>query len=93
VSILDPQKTHLREPDRSDVSRPDGDQLSSEEEGGHGGHSRWMIACCIPMLAVAVLIAASGAGFGFLIVAVPCTAMMAMMVGGMSHGGRGGEDR
>lgn len=58
-----------------------------------GGHSRWMmIACCVPMLAIAVAIAASGAGFGFLIIAVMCTAMMAMMMQGM-HGGGDDEDR
>lgn len=63
-----------------DPDAPDGDQ------GGHGGHSRWMmIACCVPMLAIAVAIAASGAGFGFLLVAGACTAMMAMMMGGMSR--------
>lgn len=63
------------------------DSSPQKEQGGHGGHSRWMmIACCVPMLLIAVAIAASGAGFGFLIVAVMCTAMMAMMMGGMSHG-------
>jgi len=59
-------------------------------EGGEGkrGHSRWlMIACCVPMLAIAGIIALSGAGLGFLIIAVMCTAMMAAMMGGMSHGG------
>jgi hypothetical protein len=60
-----------------------------ESGSGHGGHSKWMmIACCIPMLAIAVLIALSGAGFGFLVIAVMCTAMMAMMMGGMSGGGK-----
>lgn len=54
---------------------------------GHGGHSRWMmVACCVPMLLIAVAIVASGAGWGFLIVAATCTAMMALMMGGMSHG-------
>jgi hypothetical protein len=49
--------------------------------------SRWaMIACCIPMLIIAALIALSGAGLGFLIIAIMCTAMMAMMMGGMSGG-------
>lgn len=67
------------------------EQAKSEEageaDGAGGGHSRWMmIACCVPMLAIAVVVALSGAGFGFLIIAVMCTAMMALMMGGMSHG-------
>lgn len=61
------------------------------QDGPKKGHGRWMmIACCVPMLAIAVVIAASGAGFGFLVLAVMCTATMAMMMGGMSHGG--GDD-
>ncbi len=66
---------------------PDRDDEGAKK--GKGGHSRWMmIACCVPMLAIAVVIAASGAGYGFLVIAVMCTAMMAMMMGGMSPGGR-----
>lgn len=59
-----------------------------EEKGGHG---RWMmIACCVPMLAIAVVLVATGVvGFGFVIVAIACTVMMAAMMGGMSHGGAG----
>jgi hypothetical protein len=67
----------------------------AEHAGGAGrGHSRWMmIVCCIPMLAIAVVIAVSGAGFAFLGIAVMCTAMMAMMMGGMSHDdGKRGPD-
>ena len=45
-----------------------------------------MIACCIPMLVIAVALVATGvAGPGFLVVAVLCTAMMALMMTGM-HG-------
>lgn len=52
-----------------------------------GGHSKWaMVACCIPMLVIAVVIAFSGAGFGFLLIAVMCTAMMMLMMGSMSGG-------
>lgn len=51
------------------------------------GHRRWMmIACCVPMLAIAAIIAINGAGLGFLVVAVMCTVMMAVMMGGMSGG-------
>ncbi|GAA3164406.1 hypothetical protein GCM10010531_15810 [Blastococcus jejuensis] len=45
-----------------------------------------MIACCIPMLVIAVALVATGvAGPGFLVVAVLCTAMMALMMTG-THG-------
>ena len=60
--------------------------------GGHGGHGWMMIACCIPMLVIAVVLVATGvASPAFLVVAVGCTLMMAMMMGGMSHGGRDGR--
>ena len=54
--------------------------------GGHGGHGWMMIACCIPMLAIAAVIAITTGSVGFLFAAVMCTLMMAMMMGGMSHG-------
>ena len=61
------------------------------DDGVHRGHGRWMmIACCIPMLIIAVVLVATGVvGFGFILVAVACTAMMALMMGGMSGGGHG----
>ena len=47
-----------------------------------------MIACCVPMLVIAVALVATGAvGPGFLAVAVGCTLMMALMMRGMGHGG------
>lgn len=54
---------------------------------GHGGHGWMMIACCIPMLGIAVVLVATGVvGVGFIAVAVACTAMMALMMRGMDHG-------
>jgi hypothetical protein len=54
----------------------------------HRGHGWMMIACCIPMLAIAGILVATGAASpGFLIVAVGCTLMMALMMRGMGHGG------
>jgi hypothetical protein len=57
----------------------------------HGGHGWMMIACCIPMLIIAAVLVATGVvGFGFIFVAVTCTAMMWMMMramGGMGHDG------
>ena len=48
-----------------------------------------MIACCIPMLVIAVVLVATGvASPSFILVAVACTVMMALMMGGMGHGGR-----
>jgi hypothetical protein len=45
-----------------------------------------MIACCIPMLAIAVVLVAAGVvSAGFLLVAIGCTALMALMMRGMSH--------
>ena len=52
-----------------------------------GGHGWMMIACCIPMLVIAVaLVAAHVVSAGFLLAAVACTAMMALMMRGMSRG-------
>ncbi len=60
---------------------------SAHRHSGHSGHSWMMIACCIPMLAIAIALAATGVvGYGFILIAVMCTAMMAMMMRGMSHG-------
>ena len=57
------------------------------QDHGHGGHHWMMIACCIPMLVIAVALVASGvASPGLLIAAVLCTAMMAFMMRGMSGG-------
>lgn len=54
--------------------------------GHHGGHGWMMIACCIPMLAIALVLVATGvASPGFLLAAVGCTLMMALMMRGMSH--------
>lgn len=67
---------------------------ASVEGSGHGGHGRhgWMmIVCCIPMLVItAVLLGAGVLSVGFLAFAVLCTAMMVLMMRGMSHGGRSG---
>ncbi|MBI5104066.1 MAG: hypothetical protein HZB46_03600 [Solirubrobacterales bacterium] len=64
------------------------------EQAPRGGHGKWMmIACCVPMLVIAVTIALSGAGWGFFFVAVMCTAMMAMMMGAMSGGDQDGHGR
>jgi hypothetical protein len=51
------------------------------------GHGWMMIACCIPMLVIAIVLLATGVvGVGFIAVAIACTAMMALMMRGMDHG-------
>jgi hypothetical protein len=63
-------------------------QLSSNESGSdtgrRGGHGWMMVVCCIPMLVLAVTLVATGvASAGFLLAALMCTAMMALMMRGM----------
>lgn len=85
MSILDRDKTPP--PKGTDHLHPE-----SHEPQKKGGHAHWMmIACCIPMLAIAIILVATGvAGAGFIFVALMCTAMMAMMMMGMRGGGQGG---
>ena len=57
---------------------------------GHGKHGWMMIACCIPMLVIAIALVATGVvGVGFIFIALICTVMMALMMRGMSHGDGG----
>ena len=63
---------------------------------GHGGHGWMMIACCIPMLIIAIVLVATGiVSPSFILVALACTAMMALMMRGMHDdsggGGHGGH--
>lgn len=60
-----------------------------EGHEGHGRHGWMMIACCIPMLAIALALVVAGVvSAGFLLFAVACTALMALMMRGMDHGGQ-----
>jgi hypothetical protein len=69
-----------------------GSHDADAEHKGAGGHSRhrWMmIACCIPMLVIAVALIATGTvGIGSLVFALACMGMMAVMMFSM-----GGEHR
>ena len=62
------------------------------ERHGAGGHSRhrWMmIACCIPMVVVAVALIATGTvGIGGIVFALACLGMMAVMMFPMGGGHR-----
>lgn len=92
MSILNPRRTRSEEIEEAGRSAGDPDRSSpkQEEGSGRGGHSHWMmLACCVPMLVIAISLVATGVvGAGFIVVAIACTAMMAMMMIGMSGGGR-----
>jgi hypothetical protein len=61
---------------------------------GQGSLGWMMIVCCIPMIVIAVALVASGAvSPGFLLVAIMCVGMMALMMGGMGHGDGADENR
>lgn len=60
-----------------------------DHDPGRRSHSWMMIVCCIPMLAIAGILVATGVlGASSLVFALGCTAMMALMMRGMNHGGR-----
>ena|GEM_PF-1504348 len=74
-----------------EVDRPEEHQ--NHEAGGHSGHKWMMMACCVPMLAIAIALVVSGtAGAGVIILAIGCALMMALMMGGMGGHGHGGGD-
>ena len=55
--------------------------------GHHGGHGFLMLACCIPMIGIAMVLVATGvAGSGALIGALLCTVMLAAMMSAMPGG-------
>lgn len=54
----------------------------------HLGH----LLMCAPMLLIAGIAIASGASVAFLLPAIACMLMMAMMMGGGSHGDHGRHD-
>jgi len=54
---------------------------------GHGGQHWMMLACCIPMLLVAVALVVTGVvSAGAIVYALVCVAMMGVMMAGMGHG-------
>ena len=80
-----PDRTHTSQPKMPSNPPLQQPQVSEHDDhtghAGHGGHKLMMIACCVPMLViVGVLVATGVAGSGFIIYAVLCTAMMAMMM-------------
>ena len=86
------QWTYPADPPATTTPRlPEGDPHAGHEpHAEHRGHGLLMIACCIPMLAIAGLLFLTGAaGSGIIVTALLCTAMMAAMMfampGGHSH--------
>lgn len=72
------------------TTEPEAGPRTGDEDhaGAHRSHGWMMIACCVPMLAIAVALLAAGVvSASFLLFAVACTAMMALMMRGMSSGG------
>ena len=66
-------------------------RMAALHEGS--GHRWMMLACCVPMLVIAIVLVATGVlGAGVVFLAIGCTVMMALMMGAMSHGG-GGDPR
>ncbi len=53
---------------------------------GHGGHHWMMMACCVPMVIVVLALVATGTlSAGFILFAVLCVGLMALMMRGMDH--------
>ncbi len=81
-------RTHVHDPaEGNDHDSHSGHQRDTVPQR-HSGHGWMMIACCIPMLVIAIILVATGvASAGFLFAAIACTVMMAMMMRGMDRGG------
>jgi hypothetical protein len=74
-------------PKNGHQQHPGPEQDPGQQNTGHGGHQWMMMACCLPMLVIAVVLVATGvAGAGTIFGAVLCTVMMALMMRGMGHG-------
>jgi hypothetical protein len=73
--------------EKFEVTPASGDDHQSR--GDLHGHSWMMMACCIPMIVIAVILFATGViGAGFIFIALLCTVMMALMMGAMDHDAR-----
>jgi Flp pilus assembly protein TadB len=67
------------------MSTLDDNSTHNDHESGHGGHGHWMmVACCIPMLVIAIVLVSTGvAGASVIFAAIMCTLMMVMMMRAM----------
>lgn len=58
---------------------------------GHPGHGWMMLICCVPMLAIAIALVALGVvSPAFILLALLCVGMMALMMVGMGGAGHKG---
>jgi hypothetical protein len=87
---IDTPETDPRVTEKAAMSHDGADPSAAVgEKHGHRGHSHWMmIACCVPMLLVAVFLLAGGVGLAALVPFLFCAAMMVVMMGVMSGGHR-----
>lgn len=77
-------ETEKAAPAAPDCHEDGGDH--SHAKGHGGGHSHWMmVACCVPMVLLAVVLLAGGAGLASLAPFVFCALMMGLMMFGMSR--------
>jgi hypothetical protein len=88
VTQMSPTETDPRVTEKAVMSHDGTDpSAAGGEKHGHRGHSHWMmIACCVPMLLVAVFLLAGGIGLAALIPFVFCAAMMVVMMRVMGDG-------
>jgi len=64
------------------------DEMQEHKSDGHGGHSWMMMACCVPMIVIALALVLTGVvSPSLLIYAVVCLVMMAAMMKMMDHSG------
>ena len=80
-----PAQGSAQDPAQEQLNPPTG-----TDHDAHSGHRWMMLICCVPMIAIVLLLIVSGAaGSGALLWALGCVAMMAammfMMPGGHSH--------
>lgn len=60
------------------------------DDGHRRNHGGMMMLCWIPMVVIAVALVATGVvSTSFVFIAVVCLGMMAVMMRGMTHSGRG----
>ena len=81
--------------DRSSSRDHAGHEGHEVGHAGHGRHHWMMLACCVPMIIIVAALVASGTiSATWVLFAVACIGMMALMMRGMDHGaGHGGPER